>query len=160
MVKGDDYRVFLTEIGDCGGLYVSRKGPHRFEVRSRAGAGATGLVRLPGGGPATRRRRQAHGEGRHAGPGELKHPEKPADPPPRADAAKRQAVSPSATAALLDVHLVGVEQRLALLLALGLQVVADADVLAEFGRVPDEQDLLRPLVPVADQRDAARRARR
>ena len=38
VVKGDDYRVFLTEIGDCGGLYVSRKGPHRFEVKSRAGA--------------------------------------------------------------------------------------------------------------------------
>ena len=38
VVKGDDYRVFLTEIGDCGGLFVSRKGPHRCEVRSRAGA--------------------------------------------------------------------------------------------------------------------------
>jgi hypothetical protein len=42
VVKGDDYRVFLTEIGDCGGLYVSRKGPHRFEVRSRGGASASG----------------------------------------------------------------------------------------------------------------------
>ena len=42
VVKGDDYRVFLTEIGDCGGLYVSRKGPHRFEVKSRGGAGASG----------------------------------------------------------------------------------------------------------------------
>jgi len=41
-VKGDDYRVFLTEIGDCGGLYVSRKGPHRFEVKSRGGAAAKG----------------------------------------------------------------------------------------------------------------------
>ena len=36
VVDGTDYRVFLTEIGDCGGLYVSRKGPHRFEVKSRA----------------------------------------------------------------------------------------------------------------------------
>src|SRR4029079_13838606 len=42
VVKDDDYRVFLTEIGDCGGLYVSRKGPHRFEVVSRAGASASG----------------------------------------------------------------------------------------------------------------------
>lgn len=40
VVKGDDYRVFLTEIGDCGGLYVSRKGPQRFEVKSRAGGTA------------------------------------------------------------------------------------------------------------------------
>jgi hypothetical protein len=42
VVRGDDYRVFLTEIGDCGGLYVSQKGPHRFEVRSRGGAAAAG----------------------------------------------------------------------------------------------------------------------
>jgi hypothetical protein len=42
VVKGDDYRVFLTEIGDCGGLYVSRKGPHRFVVQSRAGTNASG----------------------------------------------------------------------------------------------------------------------
>jgi hypothetical protein len=42
VVNGNDYRVFLTEIGDCGGLYVSRKGPHRFEVRSRAGAATSG----------------------------------------------------------------------------------------------------------------------
>jgi hypothetical protein len=42
VVNGNDYRVFLTEIGDCGGLYVSRKGPHRFEVRSRTGASAGG----------------------------------------------------------------------------------------------------------------------
>ena len=40
VVKGDDYRVFLAEIGDCGGLYVSRKGPYRFEVKSRAGGTA------------------------------------------------------------------------------------------------------------------------
>jgi hypothetical protein len=42
VVKSDDYRLFLTEIGDCGGLYVSRKDPHGFGVRSRAGAAATG----------------------------------------------------------------------------------------------------------------------
>jgi hypothetical protein len=42
VVKGDDYRVFLTEIGDCGGLFVQRKGPHQFVVRSRAGAAASG----------------------------------------------------------------------------------------------------------------------
>lgn len=42
VVKGDDYRVFQTVIGDCGGLYVSRKGPHRFVVQSRAGASADG----------------------------------------------------------------------------------------------------------------------
>ena len=38
VVKGDDYRVFLTPIGvDCS-LYVSRKGPHRFDVRTVGGA--------------------------------------------------------------------------------------------------------------------------
>jgi hypothetical protein len=42
VVKGDDYRVFLTAIGDTGFLYVSRKGPHRFEVRSHDGAAANG----------------------------------------------------------------------------------------------------------------------
>ena len=65
VVKGDDYRVFLTEIGDCGGLYVSRKGPHRFEVRSRGGAGAA-APSTTGGGEAGRRR-QAPGEGRRPG---------------------------------------------------------------------------------------------
>src|SRR6185369_1120470 len=30
VVDGTDYRVFLTEIGDCGGLYLSGKGPHQF----------------------------------------------------------------------------------------------------------------------------------
>ena len=34
-----DYRVFLTELADLGGLYVARKGPKEFEVRSRGGAG-------------------------------------------------------------------------------------------------------------------------
>jgi hypothetical protein len=42
VVKGDDYRVLLTEVGDCGGLYVAREGPHRFAVRSRAGVAASG----------------------------------------------------------------------------------------------------------------------
>jgi hypothetical protein len=42
VVKGDDYRVFLTAIGNTGFLFVSRKGPHRFEVRSEKGASATG----------------------------------------------------------------------------------------------------------------------
>jgi hypothetical protein len=42
VVDGSDYRVFLTELGDCGGLYVSRKEPNRFEVRSRGGAAASG----------------------------------------------------------------------------------------------------------------------
>jgi hypothetical protein len=42
VVDGNDYRVFLTEIGDCGGLFVGRKGPHQFVVRSRAGAAASG----------------------------------------------------------------------------------------------------------------------
>src|SRR5262249_862582 len=42
VVNGNAYRVFLTPIGvDCG-LYVSRKGPHRFEVRSVGGAPANG----------------------------------------------------------------------------------------------------------------------
>ena len=34
-----DYRVFLTELADLGGLYVARKGPKEFEIRSRGGAG-------------------------------------------------------------------------------------------------------------------------
>ena len=34
-----DYWVFLTELADLGGLYVVRKGPKEFEVRSRGGAG-------------------------------------------------------------------------------------------------------------------------
>jgi hypothetical protein len=42
VVRGDDYRVFLTAVGDTGFLYVSQKGPHRFEVRSRDGATAKG----------------------------------------------------------------------------------------------------------------------
>jgi hypothetical protein len=43
VVKGDDYRVFLTPIGaECGSVYVARKGPHRFEVRSHAGTSANG----------------------------------------------------------------------------------------------------------------------
>jgi hypothetical protein len=35
LVRGDDYFVFLTESGDNGGLYVSQRGPHSFEVRAR-----------------------------------------------------------------------------------------------------------------------------
>lgn len=42
VVKGDDYLVFLTPVGvDCS-LYVSRKGPHRFEVRSVGGSARDG----------------------------------------------------------------------------------------------------------------------
>ena len=41
LVHGDDYYVFLTESGDYGGLYVSQRGPHSFEVRARKG-GAEG----------------------------------------------------------------------------------------------------------------------
>jgi len=37
VVRGDNYRVFLTPEGDCNGLYVSSKGPHRFEVRELKG---------------------------------------------------------------------------------------------------------------------------
>jgi hypothetical protein len=35
LVYGDNYYVFLTENADCGGLYVSQRGPHSFEVRAR-----------------------------------------------------------------------------------------------------------------------------
>jgi hypothetical protein len=43
VVRGDDYRVFLTPIGvECRTLYVARKAPHRFEVRSHAGSAASG----------------------------------------------------------------------------------------------------------------------
>jgi len=39
-----DYRVFLTELADLGGLFVARKGPKEFEVRSRGGAGQAAQV--------------------------------------------------------------------------------------------------------------------
>jgi hypothetical protein len=42
VVRGDDYLVFMTENGNCGGLFISRKGPHRFVVQSRANPAATG----------------------------------------------------------------------------------------------------------------------
>ena len=48
LVQGSDYRVFLTEVGDAGGLYVARKGSHRFEVRSRAAATANGGAAVNG----------------------------------------------------------------------------------------------------------------
>jgi hypothetical protein len=35
LVPGKRYQVFLTELGDLGGLYVSRRGLHEFVVRSR-----------------------------------------------------------------------------------------------------------------------------
>jgi hypothetical protein len=37
VVKGDDYLVFTMPEGDCKGLYVSRKGPHRFVVEELQG---------------------------------------------------------------------------------------------------------------------------
>ena len=42
VVKSDDYLVFLTEVGDAGGLYVSNQGPQGFEVRSRGAAPSGG----------------------------------------------------------------------------------------------------------------------
>ena len=42
VVKGDDYRVFLTPIGVECSLYVSRKGPHQFVVRTVGGAAVNG----------------------------------------------------------------------------------------------------------------------
>ena len=47
------------------------------------------------------------------------------------------------SACLLRRDVVGVEQRFALLLALGIEVIADVDILTQFGRIFDEQDLLR-----------------
>ena len=41
VVKGDDYRVFLTPEGDCKGLFVSRKGPNRFVVEELQGGKST-----------------------------------------------------------------------------------------------------------------------
>jgi hypothetical protein len=43
VVHDDNYRVFLTPEGDCNGLYISSKGPHRFEVRELKG-GTTNLA--------------------------------------------------------------------------------------------------------------------
>jgi hypothetical protein len=42
VVRGDDYMVFLTEVGDSGGLFVSKKAPRRFEIRSRGGLTVNG----------------------------------------------------------------------------------------------------------------------
>ena len=42
VVKGDDYRVFLTPIEVECSLYVSRKGPHQFVVRTVGGAAVNG----------------------------------------------------------------------------------------------------------------------
>jgi hypothetical protein len=41
LVKGDDYLIFLTPEGDCKGLFVSRKGPHRFVVEELQGGKST-----------------------------------------------------------------------------------------------------------------------
>jgi hypothetical protein len=41
VVKGDDYLVFMTAEGDCKGLFVSRKGPHRFVVEEMQGGKRT-----------------------------------------------------------------------------------------------------------------------
>jgi hypothetical protein len=37
LVHSDAYRVFLTALGDCRGLYVSRRGANGFEVRELSG---------------------------------------------------------------------------------------------------------------------------
>jgi hypothetical protein len=37
VIKTGDYRVFVTPEGDCGGLYVHRKGAANFEVRELGG---------------------------------------------------------------------------------------------------------------------------
>jgi hypothetical protein len=42
VVESTEYLVFLTAIGDTGFLYISRKEPHRFEVRSERGPTASG----------------------------------------------------------------------------------------------------------------------
>jgi hypothetical protein len=41
VVKGDDYLVFPVPEGDCKGLFVSRKGPHRFVVKELQGGKST-----------------------------------------------------------------------------------------------------------------------
>src|SRR6185369_6384084 len=41
VVKGDDYLIFLTPEGDCKGLFVSRKAPHRFVVEELQGGKST-----------------------------------------------------------------------------------------------------------------------
>ena len=41
VVRGDRYLIFLTEIGDSGGLYVANQAPTSFEVRAR-GTGTPG----------------------------------------------------------------------------------------------------------------------
>ena len=42
VVHNDKYFVFLTEVGDSGGLYVSGQSPTGFEVRARGSASAGG----------------------------------------------------------------------------------------------------------------------
>jgi hypothetical protein len=41
VVKGDDYLVFMTAEGDCNGLFISRKGPHKFVVEELKGGKST-----------------------------------------------------------------------------------------------------------------------
>ncbi len=42
LVHNDKYFVFLTEVGDSGGLYLAAQGPTGFEVRARGSASAGG----------------------------------------------------------------------------------------------------------------------
>ncbi len=42
LVHNDKYFVFLTEVGDSGGLYVAGQSPTGFEVRARGSASAGG----------------------------------------------------------------------------------------------------------------------
>ncbi len=44
VVHNDKYFVFLTEVGDSGGLYVSGQSPTGFEVRSRGPSSASGSL--------------------------------------------------------------------------------------------------------------------
>jgi hypothetical protein len=43
MVKADDYLVFLTEVGDSGGLFLASRATTGFTVQSRAAGSTAGF---------------------------------------------------------------------------------------------------------------------
>ncbi|MFN8635081.1 MAG: hypothetical protein U0893_14590 [Chloroflexota bacterium] len=75
VVKGDDYMVFLTPEGDSKGLFISRKGPHKFVVEEQQAGKST----LPFSYRVVSRRREAVGA--RLEKVDMKGPPMPKNPP-------------------------------------------------------------------------------
>jgi hypothetical protein len=75
VVKGDDYPIYTMPEGDCNGLFISRKGPHRFVVEELKG----GKSNLPFRYRVVSRRRD--NVGRRLEKVDLKGPPAPKSPP-------------------------------------------------------------------------------